>query len=269
MTHFVNCESLNLRSAPRVAADTLIGPIFLGHPVRATGPEDPVTGFVPVKTRFEGRERAGFVAAKFLRDAVSAPREALIAAAVAEWHRFERGQGLEFEDPFFKFVGEMWKAINIDLDGRDRDVPWSAAAISFVVRKAAKAHAAYGKFKFADGHARYVHDSIRKREAGETRTPFWGFRITERKPQLGDIVCKNRGDGITFDVARRTDQFRSHCDIVVAIDSPANRLLALGGNVAQSFETTEYRLAPGDFLATHTPSGETVFALLANRVDPT
>jgi len=267
MTDFVNVESLNFRSAPVVDDATLNGPLFLGHAVTPTGAVD-ANGFVPVDTVFGRGMKSGFVAARFLRKAVSDGREALIAAAVEQWLRFDRGQGLEHVSPYFRFVGEMWDAIGIDLDGRDRGVPWSAAAISFVVRQAAAKHALYKKFKFSDGHARYIHDSIVKRDAGDTNTPFWGFRITERKPQLGDLICKNRGDGITFDIAKRTDQFRSHCDVVIAIDSPNNKLLALGGNVSQSFETTEYRLAPGDFLAALTPSGSTVFALLANRNDP-
>lgn len=266
MTHFVNVESLNFRNAPRVADETLSGPIFLGHAVTPTGAID-ANGFVPADTEFEDATRSGFVSAKHLRKAVSVERETLIASAVEQWLRFDRGQGLEHVSPYFRMVGEMWQAINVDLDGRDRGVPWSAAAISFVVRKAAASHALYRKFKFSDGHARYIHDSIAKREAGDEDTPFWGFRITERKPQLGDLICKNRGDGITYDIAKRTDQFRSHCDIVVAIDSPNNKLLALGGNVSQSFHTTEYKLAAGDFLAALTPSGATVFALLANRTD--
>lgn len=267
MSHFVNVESLNFRDAPEIDEQTLKGPLFLGHPVKITGAVNPA-GFVPVDTNFGGANQSGFVSARFLRKAIGAGRESLVAAAVEQWLRFDRGQGLEHTTPYFRFVGEMWEAINLDLDGRDRDVPWSAAAISFIVRQAAKKQSAYGKFKFSDGHARYIHDSITKREAGDQNTPFWGFRITERKPQIGDLICKNRGDGITYDIARRTDQFRSHCDVVVAIDSPNNRLLALGGNVSQSFETTEYRLAPGDFLAALTPSGSTVFALLVNRVDP-
>lgn len=266
MSHFVNVESLNFRSAPVIATNSLIGPLFLGHRVDEAGPVD-ANGFLPVTTAFEGATRSGFVSAKFLREPVSRAREVLVAEAVKQWQRFERGQGLEHVRPFSGFVGEMWQAINIDLDGRDRGIPWSAAAISFVVRQAARHEAGYGKFKFSDGHARYIHDSIKKRTGGDADTPFWGFRIGERKPQIGDLVCKNRGDGITFDIAARTDQFRSHCDIVVAIDSARNELIALGGNVSHSFETTVYKLAPGDFLASVTPSGSTVFALLVNRAD--
>ena len=213
MTHFVNVESLNFRNAPRVADETLKGPLFLGHAVTPTGAVDG-NGFVPADTEFEGGTSSGFVSAKHLRKAVSLEREALIAAAVEQWQRFDRGQGLENVAPYFRFVGEMWQAINIDLDGRDRGVPWSAAAISFIVRKAAASHAEYGRFKFSDGHARYIHDAIVKREAGNGNTPFWGFRITERKPQLGDLICKNRGDGITYDIAKNTDQFRSYVTAV-------------------------------------------------------
>lgn len=205
MTHFVNVESLNFRNAPEIADETLNGPLFLGHPVKVTGAVVS-GGFVPIDTIFDGAIQSGFVSAKFLRKATTAAREILVGAAVEQWLRFDRGQGLEHIAPYFRFVGEMWDAININLDGRDRGVPWSAAAISFVVRQAAKQQAGYEKFKFSDGHARYIHDSIKKRENGDENTPFWGFRITERKPQIGDLICKNRG---RWDHLRHRQPYRS------------------------------------------------------------
>jgi hypothetical protein len=169
--------------------------------------------------------------------------------------RFERGLSKEFQ--VFKFVGEMFHKLGTNLDGRDRDVPWSAAAISFFVRSAGPL---YSNFKFAAAHAKYIHDSIVKLESNNQTTPFWGFRLHKRRPQLGDLICKWREVPVDFDVARHRDDFKSHCDVVVTIDSERNELLAIGGNVNNSVSTTVYRLDPGDFLADR----DNVFALLAN-----
>ncbi|HUD28382.1 MAG TPA: DUF2272 domain-containing protein [Novosphingobium sp.] len=257
MKKFVAVTSLNFRSAPRVAADTLVGPIFLGTPVEVTGAAD-AKGFIEAEADVDGTRTTGFVAERFLRGIESDAREDLVAGAVAEWLRFDRGLGKEHIDPFFRRVGEYWDKINLNLDGKDRDVPWSAAFISYVVRDAG---APYAGFKFAAAHARYINDSIRRR--GNGGTPFWGFRLGERKPRIGDLVCRWRESPIDFDTAAERDSFKSHCDIVVAIDSLGDELLAIGGNVAHSVSVTRYKLTAGDFLA----DADGVFALLANVTD--
>lgn len=259
MQKFVDALSLNFRSSPQVAADNRLGTLFLGAPLQVTGQAD-ANGFVPATAELDGRQASGFVSARFLRAPASDLREALIAQAVEQWLRFARGLGKEQVDPFFRFVGEMFKSIGLKLDGRDRDVPWSAAFISFVTRRAGPA---YAKFKFAAAHAQYINDSIKKRNAGTKDTPFWGFRLDERRPQLGDLVCKWREHPVDFDTAAKVGAFKSHCDIVVSIDSASNTLLAIGGNVAQSVSVTTYHLTAGDFLADR----DNVFALLANRTD--
>jgi hypothetical protein len=260
MPHFVTATSLNFRKADDAADSAVRGRIFLCHPVEIL--KEPVAGskFCKVRTVFGGQPEQGFVARSFLREAAGDTREALIARAVKEWHRFERGLGKETVDPFFRFVGEMWRAIGLDLDGKDTDQFWSAACISFIVRHSGPK---YGKFKFAAAHARYIHDSIKRRFADDATAPFWGFRLHERKPQLGDIVCKWRENPVDFDDARHRDDFKSHCDIVVQIDTTQNTLLAIGGNVSNSVSVTTYKLSANDFLA---PS-DGVFALMANRTD--
>jgi hypothetical protein len=262
-TMFVNCENLNLRSAPAVAPGNIAGKLDLNQQVEVTGEAD-TNGWIAASATIDGSARRGFVAAKFLREPVGPAVEALMAAARREWRRFDQGRGEEHLDPFFRFVGEMWQAIGEDLDGRDRQVPWSAAAISFMVRRAGEGHAAYRSFKFAQAHSTFTHDAIRRRRANDANAPFWGFRRGERAPQLGDIVVKPRaGSGATFELAERTGQFASHSDIVVAIDSPGFRILTIGGNVGHSVDITIYPLGPDDFLT----SGSGVFAVLANRTD--
>jgi hypothetical protein len=260
MTHYVDVSALNFRNAPNTSSTSKLGTLFLCHPVEIVAEAD-ASGFCKVKTQFNNNPQfEGFVSRKFLRAAVSDTREALVAQAIEQWTRFQRGLGKETVDPFFKFVGEMWEAIEIHLNGRDTDQPWSAAAISFMVRKAGPK---YASFKFAAAHSRYIHDSIKRRESSDQTSPFWGFRLAEHRPQIGDLVCRWRERPIDFDTARVRDAFKSHCDIVVQIDTVNNTAMAIGGNVAQSVSVTTYELEPGDFLAERNQ----VFAVLANRTD--
>ena len=135
MRMYVDAEALNFRSEPVVGPDNRLGILHLCQPVEVLREaENP--GWVRLAAEMAGQRREGFASAQFLRRPVSDVREALIAEAIREWLRFEKGLGREFDDPFAGYVGEMWRAINLNLDGRDRDVPWSAAAISFMVRNA-------------------------------------------------------------------------------------------------------------------------------------
>jgi len=258
----VNVESLNFRSQPEAVPETLKGQVFLGQ--RVTNVEDAnVEGWAACRAEIDGAQGTGFVKKEFLRKPLSESREALVASVHREWMRFRRGTGLEHVAPFSGFVGEMWHNIGINLDGTDTDQPWSAAAISFMVRNAGNK---YGKFKFAAGHSKYIHHAITAREEQDKSVPFWGFRLSELKPEIGDIVCKDNPDfapAVNFDVARQTDSYRSHCDIIMKIDSPNQRILAIGGNVSNSVNITVYDLAPGDLLA----GTQHVFALLRNITD--
>lgn len=170
----VNADILNLREAP--VHGTVLKELPRGQEITTTGATG-TAGWVAVSAQSQGETVTGVVAERRLRDPVSDAKEQLMSAAVAEWLRFEMGMGQEHVDPFFKFVGEMWQSIGINLDGKDRDTPWSAAFISFCVRKAG-----ITGFKFAAAHSRYIHDAIIKRFANQ-EAPFWGFRITEQPPR--------------------------------------------------------------------------------------
>src|SRR5262245_2446227 len=271
MTKYVDVEALNFRSDPVVSPETRIGLLHLGQRVEELGPAN-APGWVRLRAEIDGHQREGVIKAEIgaepstgfvpklsLRDPVSDAREALVAEAVKEWLRFHQGQGQEHHDPFFKFVHEMWQAIGIDLDGKDRDIPWSAAAISFMVRNAGKSFAKYKKFKFASAHSRYMHDSIVKRRAQNSDAPFWGFQLGERRPQIGDLVGRWRETPRDFDDAEHSDSFKSHCDIIVSIG--VNFVLAIGGNVSQSVSITRYEKTEAGFLA----ATNQVFLLLANQ----
>lgn len=259
---YVDVEALNLRSGAASNTDNKIGSLFLMQRVDVLG--DEADGWALVETTIDGAPIRGYVAKKFLRAPVTPNREALIASASREFMRFARGLGKENVDPFSRFVGEMWRAIGVDkLDGTDRGVPWSAAAISFMVRNAGNA---YKHFKFAPSHSRFVHHAIQARMKNDKTAPFWGFRLDETRPQIGDIVARDNPEFapvVTFDIASHLDSYRSHTDIVVHVDSAKRRLLAIGGNVGHSVGIAIYDLAPGDFLS----GNQHTFALLRNRTD--
>lgn len=260
MRQYVDVDGLNLRSSPQRSPQNRLAILHLGQPIENHGVAD-VEGWSKVSADVEGQTLSGFAGTHFLRDPVGGAREALIAAGIAEWLRFERGLGHEAAPPFHRYVGEMWKAIGIELDGRDADQPWSAAAMSFLVRHAAEQFPRYRRFRFAPAHARFIHDSISKREANDRETPFWGFRLHERRPQLGDLVCRWREVPVDFERAAHSDGYKSHTDVIVHIGS--DDLLALGGNVNNSMSLTRYDKTGSGFLA----GSNNVFALLANVVE--
>ena len=43
-----------------------------------------------------------------------------------------------------------------------------------------------------------------------------GWRLNERKPSIGDLVCWSRESGIDYDHQNRGD-YKEHCDVVVVI----------------------------------------------------
>lgn len=130
----VNSDELNLRTGPGTS-HPVVAVLQKAQQVDTTGTANG-DGWVRASAKIDGSNREGFVKATLLRQPVSDAREALIGAAVSEWFRFEKGMGQEHKSPFYRFVGQMWDAIGMDLDGKDRDVPWSAAFISWIVRQA-------------------------------------------------------------------------------------------------------------------------------------
>lgn len=153
-TKRVNSDELNFRSSPEMG-DNIIGVLRKAQLVDTTGNPN-AGGWIKATAEVGGQRVQGYVGARLLREPVSDAKEAIISAAVEEWLRFEKGEKLEHQSPQFRYVGQMWDAIGMNLDGKDRDVPWSAAFISWVARKAGNE---YANFKFAAAHARYIHQS--------------------------------------------------------------------------------------------------------------
>ncbi len=127
----------------------------------------------------------------------------------------------------YKRVGYFWKnGTGLNFDGRDRSQPWSAAFISSVHRDAGVG----SQFKRSPAHARYIRDAIIKKKAGNKKAAYWGHRLSERAPQVGDMVCYSRQSGVSYD--RQPRSYKSHADMVVAVRD--GEIDVIGGNVRQS-----------------------------------
>jgi hypothetical protein len=137
------------------------------------------------------------------------------------------------------------------------DTPWSAAFISYVVRKAGVAANA---FRFANAHRGYIYDAFATSAAELTKEPgmqlYRACPITTR-PRVGDLICQQRepaladaSDGavrerIRADLSGGTGKRsvrRTHCEVVAHIDAPARKVYTIGGNVNQAITARKMNL---------------------------
>lgn len=256
----VATDGLRLRDKPEGA---ILRELTLGEAVQDKG-ESTVAGWRNVVV---GSEQ-GVVFGKYLREPASVQVEALLQAAIAEWLRFDKGKGNEKQSPYYRYVREMWAAIGEPYDGRSKypngkDVPWSAAFISWVVRQAGKK---YENFRFDASHSVFVNNAIKARYIQQKNKPFWGYAFNEQRPALGDIIQRNReGNKYTFDYAENHTGYDSHSDIVVEARDRVVRVM--GGNVGDTVSygvgLQEYELDDNGLIK----EGQGVIALLKNRAD--
>jgi Uncharacterized protein conserved in bacteria (DUF2272)/Glycosyl hydrolases family 25 len=167
----------------------------------------------------------------------------------------------EGEDGFFQRVGIYWtEGVNISgVDGRDHGQPWSAAFISYVMKQAG----AGARFFYSAQHSQYIsraiHDFLQRNPAAG----YWGCRLTEAKPRVGDIVCWARQAGVDYD-HQHNGNYMGHCDLVVA--ERDGQIDVIGGNVENSVTKRPLALNASGFLQGTVQNGETLFAIMQNRI---
>jgi hypothetical protein len=134
--------------------------------------------------------------------------------------------GSEANRGYAERVGEYWRiGTGQPYDGRDTDVAWSSAFISYIMKKAG----AGNKFVYNASHSKYITDSIANRKNGKYNEAFVGYKINEIAPKIGDLVCYSRQSGVDYDTK---GSYKSHCDLVVK--KSKNQLELIGGNVSQA-----------------------------------
>lgn len=133
----------------------------------------------------------------------------------------------ENQEGFFERVGKYWhEALGETLDGRD-DTPWSAAFVSWIMKKAG----AGNRFHYSAVHATYLSRAISDRLNHNPASFFLGFRLHEHTPQLGDLIGRARQPRIDYD-HQAGGQYLSHSDIVFA--KRHDEIDVIGGNVSNS-----------------------------------
>jgi peptidoglycan hydrolase-like protein with peptidoglycan-binding domain len=160
-------------------------------------------------------------------------RNNIVRLANQEWQRWQQGK-IKEGDPRIRNVlsdywqtGAGWRPNDPDWWSKH---PWSAAFISWVMRKSGAGNA----FNYSAAHAAYTKAAKDNRLANNSN-PFKAYRTSETAPQAGDLVCKSRaGSGATYDNIR--PGMATHCDIVTEVQP--GRLLTIGGNVSDSVKMT-------------------------------
>lgn len=253
----------NARKTPSFG-NNIAGFLVEATPITVTGPQQG-DRWMPCTAEIDGTLENVFVSKNVLRKRVSDARERLVRATVAEWVRGDRGKRKEhhedegkkeeYNQDYSEIVGEYWKNIGYDLDGNDRGWPWSAAFISWCIETAG----GYDDFKQAAAHSRYVHQAIDRRENDKSGS-FWGFRLNEHKPEIGDIVCMARGDfSATYDYAKGHNAYASHCDIVIAIRD--DHVSTLGGNILHNVDRKTFKTNSSGYLR----SEKRLYAIMRNN----
>ena len=155
-------------------------------------------------------------------------RNNAVAIANAEWNRW-RQSSIKESDPGMRSVLEDYWLTGTGSKRYESSwwsaVPWSAAFISWVMKKAG----AGSDFSYSASHS--VYTAAAKENALQNNSNlFKAYRITQVAPRLGDIVCKDRGSGATYDNIK--PGMSTHCDIVTSVQP--NSISVVGGNLSDS-----------------------------------
>ncbi|MEX0618341.1 MAG: DUF2272 domain-containing protein [Pseudohongiellaceae bacterium] len=164
---------------------------------------------------------------------------------------------------------DSWNRSGVNSRWRD---PWSAAFISWVMCESGLGDSA--QFKRAIAHHSYIDQAILARDEKDTTAAYMAYDLGDTDLAPGDILC--RGSRPAYrNISQRRDQLgvgaRTHCDIVVKVDVPNNRIMAIGGNVRGS---VRMKLIPVEKLDGDSPlrplpgSGRAYFAHLKLNADP-
>ncbi|MBY3181024.1 DUF2272 domain-containing protein [Rhizobium laguerreae] len=167
----------------------------------------------------------------------------------------------EMEEGFYQRIGRYWLegTDTHGIDGRDTGSYWSATFISWLERTAL----AGDQFRYSIRHSVFISQSIRDRLSVRDGAGYWGYRLNERKPSVGDILCWGREAGVDYDHQKHGD-YDGHSDVVVSVD--LDKIWIVGGNVGNSVTKRPLPLGPNGYLAPMVVGGENLFAIMECRV---
>lgn len=183
---------------------------------------------IGVTTFFILRRKRGVGKTAFRRRAVKYANE--------EFKKFQEGKTKETNKSVYDDIKRYWDSIGwSESEWSPTGTAWSSAFISYIMRKAG----AKDDFKYASSHSKYIVQAIKNRKE-DIQKDFRGYKLNEKKVEIGDLVCYARQDGITYN---STGDYASHCDIVVNIENDYAE--GIGGNVSDSVSKKKIPLKNG------------------------
>jgi hypothetical protein len=158
----------------------------------------------------------------------------------ADCLRFPDGTGMEATPRGCRMAQRYWAIVGEAPDCRQITQgawAWSAVFISWVMRKAGLDN---DQFLTGQSHSMYVVDA----RDGILPRPAFHIEPLPAVPRPGDLICAGRGrDKYLSDPSEvGFGTTPMHCDIVVAVDTAAGVVKAIGGNVQQSVSMDEIEL---------------------------
>lgn len=142
--------------------------------------------------------------------------------ASKEWASWGYGVKTEYQEEMQKVILRYWREGPgyIPADLKD---PWSAAFISWVVKKAG----ADNHFKASGAHTTYTYHAKQNRLQNLPNC-YKAYSISELRPIVGDIVINNRAKNTFTYENIRPNVPGTHGDIVVSVGSSSIKVI--GGN---------------------------------------
>ena len=136
--------------------------------------------------------------------------------------------------------------------------PWSAAFISWVMKKAG----AGDMFRYAAAHIRYIKQAKENRTQSRWENPFWLYKPVEYALVRGDLVCYWRGTKrLTYDSIDSLNYAKTHCDIVTEIRS--GEAITIGGNNRNSVREKKVPLDSLGYIDLSSSKNRKVFAVIS------
>tara|TARA_R110000751_G_scaffold90890_7_gene178258 strand:- start:8110 stop:8751 length:642 start_codon:yes stop_codon:yes gene_type:complete len=124
----------------------------------------------------------------------------------------------------YKDLKRYWDSVNwSESSWTPTGTAWSAAFMSYIIKNAKPKN----NFSYSSSHSKYIRSAISNRKENN-KNPFKGYRLNEKKIELGDLICYSRESNT--DLYDRTSSYMSHCDIVTKIDKDFAEVI--GGNVS-------------------------------------
>jgi hypothetical protein len=112
---------------------------------------------------------------------------------------------------------------------------WSAAFISWVMCESGLGETA--QFRRAIAHHTYIDQAIRATDGLDNSAVFTAYDPGQAAIEPGDLLCRGSRPSYRTLAERRSqlgDGARTHCDIVVKVDTQAQKIMVIGGNVRGS-----------------------------------